>query len=304
MICRTYTGVNAYNTGMEIREQQKSERIKADLKETCIVLGGFLCALLLTRVQIRSTHLPLALGLLLGCTLAGFEVYGVLGGIVLGSIVCAPISWHTVCASILFVAAVRIAQRMKKTCSFRVLLLLFAVSGSAAIPLAAIYGAIELLYASIALAIAIGYGYCVYRALRALDAAREGRVLTDGEQASVVFAIGAFLAAMHEMQLFGWSASVSLILTLSALCVTVRGDYGITAATVWSSMLVLCTDADPILIGSVSLGALIAAFWKTGGKPMKIGSFAAGALLFFTILSEAALSSICRICFAVCCCIC
>ena len=82
---------------MQTTRSNKAARIKTDLKETLTVLGGFLPALLLSRVQIHSLHLPLALGMLLGFALAGAEPYGVLGGVVLGSLICDHMYCDPVC---------------------------------------------------------------------------------------------------------------------------------------------------------------------------------------------------------------
>ncbi len=52
---------------------------------TVVVIGGFLCALLLSRVRIHELHTPLSLGLLLGSQLAGFDPAAIVGVITLGA---------------------------------------------------------------------------------------------------------------------------------------------------------------------------------------------------------------------------
>ena len=279
-----------YNTGMQIRQRIKTERVKKDRKETWSVLGGFLCALLLSRVQLHAFHLPLSLGVLLGGALAGTELYGMLGGVVLGALIVSPPSWQTVCAAILFGAVEWILTRRQKPCRSQMRVVLFLAAGLAALPLCALRGAIELLYGAASLLISCAFGLCVHRIIRSSEVIASGRCLTDGEQIMLTAGIGAILTAMSEWQLFGWSASVSLMLTLTALFITVRGVVGAAAGTFWASLIVLYTGCDPSLIGCVALGALLGAVVRINRIPVAVGTFLIASLLFRSILSGSALS--------------
>ena len=276
---------------MQIGRQLKTKQIKTDLHETLTVLGGFLLALLLSRVRIHSNHLPFALGMLFGCSLAGIEIFGALGGVVLGAIVCTPVSWHTICAAILFAASLYIVQWMKKPCGSRIKLLLYGASGITALPLVLMNGTIELLYGAISVLIAAAFGICMRSVIRTAASIRERQRLTDGEQVMAAIAIGVVLLAGSEAQLFGWSASVSLLIALTAFGVSARGICGAVAGTFWASILVLYTGADPGLIGCIALGSTVASVFQKGGKPMRVCAMLLSAFAFQTFRTEGALAA-------------
>ncbi len=68
----------------------REQRIR-NLKNAAVLLGGFLGALLLSRVRVHGLHTPLSLGLLLGSGLAGLSPGAIVGGVVLGAIAETPI---------------------------------------------------------------------------------------------------------------------------------------------------------------------------------------------------------------------
>ncbi len=289
-IRETFTGIVLYNSGMQLKQRFSTEYRKKDLKEAWIVLCSFLCALLLSRVCIRGQHVPLALGLLLGCTLAGIETYGVLGGIVLGALIGSPPLWQTILAAVLFTASTRTVIWLKKQCKPRFLIILFCLSCVVSLPLLLLHGVETLLYGAASLPVSAAFGICVQRIIRSLKNNRIERVWTDTEQIMLILFLSAIILAASEAQLFGWSLSVSLLLMMSALYVSLRGVFGASAGTFCASLLVLYTGADPALIGTVALGALLNTALRKYGKPLIISAFFLSALLFRTILQEDALT--------------
>ncbi len=288
---RTYTGLRRYNTGMQMNQRSKIAKTKIDLAETWNILGGFLIALLLSRVQIHGMHMPCALGLLLGCALCGIDSYAVIGGVVLGAIIDSPPQWQTVLAAILFAAALRVAERMKRKCTPRIVLILYAAAFASSLPIVAIYDAIELLYGAITLLLSAAFGICVSRMIRSAKQLRMQQYLTNEEQTVYALVIGAVLLALSELQWLGWSASVSLLLVLTGTAVAVRGVYGAAAGTFWASLLILYTSDDPLLIGVVALGALTGSMLRRYGKPPIAASLFVSATLFRTVLSDACISA-------------
>ena len=289
-IRRTFTGFNRYNTGMHMKRRSKTERAKIDLIETWNILGGFLVALLLSRVRIHGIHMPIGLGLLLGCTLCGIEPYAVLGGIVLGALIDSPPLWQAVCAGILYVAAIRVTERVKHRCTVRIMLILYGTAYAASLPLAAMYGMIELLYGAISLLLSSAFGICLSRVIRSAKHLSKDPSLSDAEQTVYVLVIGCVLLAFSELQWLGWSASVSLLLVLTAAAVSARSVYGATAGTFWAALLILYTSENPLLIGAVAIGSLLGSMLRRYGKPAIAAAFFASAILFRSILSDASLS--------------
>ncbi len=285
---RTYTRMNMYNTGMENKQPRKIKRSWIDTSETVTVIGGFLLALLLSRVRIHGAHMPFALGLLLACALSEVEAYAVVGGIALGAVIDTPPQWHTMLAAILFFGAVRVVVWSKRHASVKLYLLLFAASCTASLPVAALTGWIELLYGIIASVLAAAFGVCAHRAMRSVRKFSIERYFNDTEQTMCVLVIGVLLLALSELELFGWSASVSILLLATELYVSVRGLFGAAAGTLWASLFVLYTGGDPLSIGVVAIGALSSTAVRREGKPFIVLPFFCAALLFQTILSESA----------------
>lgn len=275
---------------MQTKRRVLTEQRKTDLREAASVLVGFLCAVLLTRVRIHALHVPLALGLLLGSVLSGIECYGILGGVVLGSLLESPPLWQTILASVLFTAAGRIVVWRKKALKPRFALLLFVASCLASLPLLLLENWKELLYGAGSEVLAVAFGLCVRRGIRSLKTLSDDRLLTDPEQIMLILSAGALLLGMSEAKLFGWSLSVSLLLVLTSIFVSVRGIFGAAAGTFWASLLVLYADADPALIGCVALGASVGAVLNRYGKPMIAAAFLLSAALFQSLLTEDALA--------------
>ncbi len=275
---------------MQIKQRSKNERTKINLTETWNILGGFLIALLLSRVRIHGMHMPCGLGLLLGCTMCGIEPYAVLGGLVLGALIEVPPMWQSVLAAILYVAGLRVAAVMKRKCTMRISLILYATAYAASLPLVLLDGFTELLYGVIALLLSVAFGVLLRRVLRSIGHLTVEQYLSNTEQTVFVPVIGCCMLALSELQLFGWSASVMLLLVLAAAAVAVRGVYGAAAGTFWASLLILYTGENPLLIGAVGLGALLGTILKRYGKPAIAASFFVSAVLFQTILSEAGIS--------------
>lgn len=276
---------------MRKKERNKTERAKLDLAETWNILGGFLLALLLSRVRIHGMHMPCGLGLLFGCTLCGIEPYAVLGGLVLGALIDAPPLWQTGLAAILYVGAIRIMAVFKRKCTPRFSLILYATAYVSSLPLVLMDGAIELLYGVISLLLSAAFGALTSRILRTAKHWNTEPYLTNAEQTIIAVLIGAALLGLSELQFLGWSASVSLLLALTAAAVAVRGEYGAAAGTFWASLLILYTGENPLLIGVVALGALLGSLLKRYGKPAIAASFFVSAVLFRSILSDACISA-------------
>lgn len=279
-IRRTSTGIVFYNTDMEKREKGSIEKNRETLLGTVVVIGGFLCAVLLSRVRIHGLHTPLSFGLLLGSQLAGFEPAAIVGGIILGSFSEPQPYWQGVSAALLYWCITRIVLLLRRKCLPSIRFLIYALCMIVTLPISAIYGTEELLYGMVSLAASVLSAFCFRRICLTVKTMNRARLVTEIEQGAIVLGIGTLLFAVADAAFFGWSLPVSLILLLSAVAVTVRGVFGAAAGVLWTVMLTLYTGCDPMLIGSVALGALTGAAVREKGKPFIIGAFILSGVLF------------------------
>lgn len=251
-------------------------------KETAVQIGGFLCALLLSRVRIHGLHAPLALGLLLGSQLAGTDAAAIVGGIVLGACIGSPPYWQGAVTALLYWGVTRIILLIRKKCTQTTRMTVFLLCSTATLPIAAISGMEELLYGVISIAVSILSGLCFRHICLTVRTSRRRDVLSDTAQSMITVGIGMLLLAVSDASFYDWSLSVMLIVLLAGVAVSVRGVFGAAAGILWSVMLTLYLKSDPSLIGSVALGSLAAAALRKKGKPFILGSFVLSGLLFQT----------------------
>jgi len=276
---RTNTRIMSYNSGMRKRNGT-TETGTETLIGTAVMIGGFLTALLLSRVRIHGLHSPLSLGLLLGSQLAGFEPAAIVGGIVLGAFAEAKPYWQGVSAALLYWGITRIIILIRKKCSPAVRFLIFTLCMAATLPISMIYGTEELQYGLISLLVSVLSSFCFRRLCLTVKTVGRARMITDVEQIAIALSIGALILSVSDAVFLGWSFSVSLLLLLTMIAVSVRGIVGAASGIFWSVMLTLYTGSDHVLIGTVSLGALTGAVLREKGKPLVIGAMILSGLLF------------------------
>lgn len=247
---------------------------------TAVVVGGFLLALLLSRVRIHGLHAPLSLGLLLGSQLAGFEPAAIVGGIILGAFAEPKPYWQGVSAALLYWGITRIILLTQKRCRPTARFLIFVSCMIVTLPISAIYGMEELLYGLVSLSVSMVSSMCFRRIALTVKTVNRVRLITDVEQIAIALGVGALLLSVADAAFFGWSLPVTLILLLTMIAANVRSIAGAAAGILWSVMLTLYTGCDPMLIGSVALGALAASVLQEKGKLFIIGAFALSGLLF------------------------
>ena len=282
---RTNTGINPYDAGMRKKNDVTENRTET-LIGTAVVVGGFLLALLLSRVRIHGLHAPLSLGLLLGTQLAGFEPAAIVGGIILGAFSEPKPYWQGISAALLYWGITRIVLLIKKRCRPTIRFLIFVLCMLITLPISAIYGTEEILYGLISLSVSMLSSMCFRRIALTVKTVSRARLITDIEQIAIALGVGALLLSVADAAFLNWSLPVSMLLLFTMIAVSVRSVAGAAAGILWSVMLTLYTGCDPMLIGSVALGALTASVLQDKGKLLTIGAFLVSALLFRSIASK------------------
>lgn len=267
---------------MEKRVNRTKERKIRNLKNTAVLLGGFLCALLLSRVRIHGLHTPLSLGLLLGSGLAGFDPGAIVGGIVLGAFADAPVYWQGAASALLYWVIIRILGLVRRDCSSSFRFLIFIGCSLLTLPISAAAGTEELLYGVISVAVSVPAGLCFRRILLSIKTFPRTDALPEAAQGAFIPGIGMLLLAVSDAAFGDWSMAIMLLLLMAGIAVTVRGVFGAAAATLWAVMLTLYAKADPLLIGCVALGAIAAAAVREKGKVFVISAFLLSGFAFQT----------------------
>lgn len=264
------------------RKRTTREQRSGSTRATVILIGGFLCALILSGVRINELHMPLPLGLLLGSQLAGFEPAAIVGGIILGSFSGEQPYWQGTAIAILYWGVTRIVLSVRKKCEPTTRMLIYLGCCIATLPISAINGLREVLYGAISIAVSVLFAYCCKCICTSIKTMNRTRLLTDTEQAAIVVGIGAILLSCTAVVLSEWSLTVSLLLILTAAAVSARGVYGAAAGIFWSVTVTLYRGGDPALIGSVALAALIGSAFQEKGRLFVVGAFFLSGILFQT----------------------
>jgi stage II sporulation protein E len=275
---------------MQTREKNADNREKETLTGTIVVIGSFLGALLLSLVRINGRLMPLPLGLMIGSSLAGFEPFGIAGGIVLSACLGPTPDWYAPLVALTFLTATRIYKLIRRKCGQTTRSVIYLVCGAAALPLNALFGAQEVLYGLAALAISVFSGICFFRVFSLIRNGRRSRTVSETDQVFFALAIGTFLIAFSDVAFSGWSLTVMLWVAAAAVAVHVRGFFGAAAAVGWMLMLTLYRSCEPSLIGSAALGVLLGAVCAGRGKPFVLGAFVLSGLSFRTYAMNAAFS--------------
>lgn len=274
--------MDRYNVGMQKKSTQNREQTRTPLIGTVVTVGGFLAALLLSRVRIDGVHMPLSMGLLLGCRLAGFDPAAIAGGIILGAFAGFDVAWQDAACALLFWAITRLVPAIRENGTPKIRLLIWLLCGIVTLPLSALDGWRSAVYAVLSLAVSCLAALCFRRIYTTVRTMNRARILTDAEQAAITLGVGMLLFAVSDTAFVGWSLPVTLIVFLSAAAMHARGVFGAAAGILLSVMLTLYTGCDPALIGSVALAALVGASFHRRGKPFIVGAFFLAGLLFRT----------------------
>lgn len=259
----------------------REQRIR-NLKNAAVLLGGFLGALLLSRVRVHGLHTPLSLGLLLGSGLAGLSPGAIVGGVVLGAIAETPVYWQGIAIALLYWGVARIVLLARKSCSLSARFLIFVLVSLVTLPISAASGVEELLYGVISIAVSVLAGLCFRRILLTVGTFPRSEVLPDAQQGAIALGIGMLLLSVSEAAFGDWSMPVMLLLLLAATAVSARGVFGAAAAILWAVMLTLYAKADPLLIGSIALGAIAATAVREKGKLFIVSAFILSGFMFQT----------------------
>ncbi len=247
---------------------------------TAVVIGGFLCALLLSRVRIHGLHMPLSMGLLLGSQLVGFDPAAIVGGIILGAFSKSQPNWQGVSAALLYWGITRIILLIRKNCTPKQRLFVYLLCSFITLPVSAIIGTEELLYGVIAIAVSLLAAICFRRICLSIRTLLSPRIVTEPEQIAFAIGIGMLLLSCSDAVFLDWSLSIMLMFLLTGIAVYARGFFGAAAGILWAVMLTVFSGADPILIGGIALGALTAAAVRERGKLFIAASFLLSGILF------------------------
>ena len=249
----------------------------------CVLLSSLMC-----RVRLHDVHAPFALAVLLASQLASIDPIWSLAGILLGTLIGSPPLWSTVACAAVYWIATRICLLFQKKLQPPIRILLFSLCGLCTLPVALVYDPIELLYGAISLAAALGAGLLLRILFTTVKTWKRNRVLTDGEQASCVFALGLLLLSVSDLTIVGFSFAVIVIVFATQIAVNLRSVFGVAAGALLTGLLCLYTGCDALLVAGIALGSILAVPFRTRARICAVGAFFLSGLLFFTFFQESA----------------
>ena len=267
---------------MRTKEKSPTRQDAGSPNGMIAVIGGFLCALILSFVRVNGRLMPLPPGLLLGAGLAGAEPAGVVGGIVLAACLGTAPDFYAPLVALAYWTVTRVLMLTRGTCGPAARLTVFLLCGAAAMPLHALYGTKEVLYGLVSFVVTVLSGLCFARVFRLTRTAGKQRPVSETDQVFTALSIGMLLISVSDVTFSGWSLSVMLTVALAAAAVHIRGFFGAAAGILWTLMLTLYRSCDATLIGSAALGSLLGAAGSRRGKPIVAGAFVLSGLLFGT----------------------
>ena len=235
-------------------------------------LAGIFGALLLGRVQLLETLAPLGMAVFIAADLSGAIPIGYpLLGNILGSLLCRPVHFANICASMLYLLLRAGFRAFRGRLARWDRLFLFGLAQLLLLPV--FYsGSLEAWMNGLSgLGLSLILGLCFQRGLWALKRLRTRRVLLEEEQICLCLLLGALALSVGEAVLGPVSLSICLLCFFTLFAVFAKGTQGIAAAVALGGMLTLGGVSQPVFIANLSVGALCAAICR------RMGAWAAGA---------------------------
>ena len=263
----------------------RTTKYRTMTEQRILSIVSLLLAVLFTRIRVHGDLVPFALALLYASMLCDLLYPWTATGVVIGCMIGTP-SWYGAATATLFALAVAMLRLWKPSPSKRLLAILFAVTGAAALPLTSVYDVWGPLFGALSIPIAFAAGHCIARALSTLKGIRETRLLSEWDQNALLLLWTLCVLGCSELRAGELSFSLILILFTTMVLTQARGLYGSFAASLLSATWVLYANADARVVAVVTLGAALSIPFYREGRLWIIASHFAAALLLIGMQPE------------------
>ena len=248
----------------------------------------FFAALLLGRVCIAGDIAPFGLAFLAAATIAGCNPHYAFAGAVFGQVLLqqAP-QYPAVCTCVLYYV-----MHLLWTCWSRReetldrLFLLF-LAQAAMLPVFHASDVASLLRALINVGLCEFAALVMQSALRTLRALGSRHVLSDAEQVSISLSFGFFLLSVTDVQAFGFSLPVVLLLLFAMVAALSRGVSGVAVSVALAVVLAVAGDFTLTFVGSLAACTLAGSLMRRADTIGVFGGFLGCSLVVGTYVYTA-----------------
>lgn len=272
------------------RVEEKQNRFLQYVKRRAFLgeLLTFFVALLLGRICIAGDIAPFGLAFLAAASISGCNAHYALAGAVFGEILLqAEPQYPAVCACVLYYVMHLLWNCWsRKNAKLDQLFLLF-LAQAALLPIFYAGDVPTLLRALINIGLCEFSALAMQSALRTLRMLGNRHVLSDAEQVSISLFFGILLLAVTDVQAFGFSLPVVLLLVFAMTAALARGVSGVAVSVALGVVLTVGGDFTLMFVGSLAACTLAGSLMRRMDTIGVFGGFLACSLVAGTYVYTA-----------------
>lgn len=272
------------------RVEEKQNRFLQYVKRRAFLgeLLTFFVALLLGRICIAGDIAPFGLAFLAAASISGCNAHYALAGAVFGEILLqAEPQYPAVCACVLYYVMHLLWNCWsRKNAKLDQLFLLF-LAQAALLPIFYAGDVPTLLRALINTGLCEFSALAMQSALRTLRMLGNRHVLSDAEQVSISLFFGILLLAVTDVQAFGFSLPVVLLLVFAMIAALARGVSGVAVSVALGVVLTVGGDFTLMFVGSLAACTLAGSLMRRMDTIGVFGGFLACSLVAGTYVYTA-----------------
>lgn len=272
------------------RVEEKQNRFLQYVKRRAFLgeLLTFFVALLLGRICIAGDIAPFGLAFLAAASISGCNAHYALAGAVFGEILLqAEPQYPAVCACVLYYVMHLLWNCWsRKNAKLDQLFLLF-LAQAALLPIFYAGDVPTLLRALINIGLCEFSALAMQSALRMLRMLGNRHVLSDAEQVSISLFFGILLLAVTDVQAFGFSLPVVLLLVFAMIAALARGVSGVAVSVALGVVLTVGGDFTLMFVGSLAACTLAGSLMRRMDTIGVFGGFLACSLVAGTYVYTA-----------------
>lgn len=272
------------------RVEEKQNRFLQYVKRRAFLgeLLTFFVALLLGRICIAGDIAPFGLAFLAAASISGCNAHYALAGAVFGEILLqAEPQYPAVCACVLYYVMHLLWNCWsRKNAKLDQLFLLF-LAQAALLPIFYAGDVPTLLRALINIGLCEFSALAMQSALRTLRMLGNRHVLSDAEQVSISLSFGILLLAVTDVQAFGFSLPVVLLLVFAMIAALARGVSGVAVSVALGVVLTVGGDFTLMFVGSLAACTLAGSLMRRMDTIGVFGGFLACSLVAGTYVYTA-----------------
>lgn len=272
------------------RVEEKQNRFLQYVKRRAFLgeLLTFFVALLLGRICIAGDIAPFGLAFLAAASISGCNAHYALAGAVFGEVLLqAEPQYPAVCACVLYYVMHLLWNCWsRKNAKLDQLFLLF-LAQAALLPIFYAGDVPTLLRALINIGLCEFSALAMQSALRTLRMLGNRHVLSDAEQVSISLFFGILLLAVTDVQAFGFSLPVVLLLVFAMIAALARGVSGVAVSVALGVVLTVGGDFTLMFVGSLAACTLAGSLMRRMDTIGVFGGFLACSLVAGTYVYTA-----------------